>query len=514
MTMTTSIKSLAFSTLATSLLALPSANAQKTTTPAQIIRDDQGLARCLQIENDGVLLVWEQVSDLYQREITAIRLSEVKYKQGDHDKFTEGRLDCNEWEMMTGHAKRMLNKSLTLIEEGSSQALGVTLSQDVQASLHQVRSGATVFVSDYDSETLQPDTKSIIRNESLTLGNFDVERNRELSKKYGMGQVGRVYKALLETDPYARQFSQFIEENKTKSLSLAERLGKTRILVAPGYMDGPEQSVIRPLLDSFAALGIKVERLQLDSLQTIGNNAHQIVAQLDNITSNGEDVILFGASKGAPEILAALWYLRDYIDHKLVSPEVYGQVKAVVTLAGMTASSFWVEWGKTRVLWEVLKWTSLKKKAKELGVDENNTPLRPGFVSMAEKTTSYIYEKIGDELPISPVYVNAISVLPGNGLAADPDIRALQDQMARKGGIFPKHGANDGFMEYPGTSFPVRWRDNGLEFYPFVGSASHKFLDGTFAGFSLVEEAQRQGFVESFMHSVLDAIDLKERNKN
>ena len=121
--------------------------------------------------------------------------------------------------------------------------------------------------------------------------------------------------------------------------------------------------------------------------------------------------------------------------------------------------------------------------------------------SMKTITTAFIrgyVKNIWPKLPKNLVIVNLVGTLLDGLSTPGSTIRIVQDQLIRTQ-LTNNLGANDGYIEYPGTMVPS---GVGRKSVVLVANASHNFLDGSFERLDF----NSQGGLEKILSSVLSSL--------
>jgi hypothetical protein len=117
-------------------------------------------------------------------------------------------------------------------------------------------------------------------------------------------------------------------------LASDEELSKFRFVLVSGFMSGCVHGSFDVYSDADEPLlvhHVTLERITLEGMQSVEDDARQIVNQLKASTSTQDDrrLILIGYSKGAADLQGAILHIQNE------SPELNARVAALVTVAGM-----------------------------------------------------------------------------------------------------------------------------------------------------------------------------------
>ena len=505
---------------ALSLLASPLAHARSLPNE-QVIFDEQGLPRCIvnSVAPDQSLLLFWNERTYYRRDVFAATLHELGYLQLPFEYFSR---NCSHWSayrdaLLQGHfwenrvGTRLTPGARTLIRYGHT----FMWNEKVEANLDEVRTGSSVMQ--------RPSAENFLSQH--TIGLFTRDVNRKLTSTYGVGFAAEVFKRWLERQPgnaalKLRIRTAIAEVKQDYALNLKNKIKNYSVLIEQGFMQTFGQNRLQPLIDELHRLGVEVGQFRNDPVGSITENARRVHDQLfswmtfhsQQRSNLGNSVILICASKGVPEVLTALAQLNQenrlevsirsaastQIPAKHMSqPQKLVKVAAVITLAGMMEGSFLSDWagsGPQRLF--------IRKALNRDAVDPAAivTSLT-GFFDMSTLALKRFSDSYHRFLP-SIRYFSFVGIIPGNGIGRDPDIMNLQNQLSIPYAAF--HGANDGYIEYPGTVIPRAW---GLPSNEIVFDSSHVILDGFYDGSDLQDHKVRQEIIDGIFKAILDDIE-------
>jgi hypothetical protein len=462
-----------------------------------VFSDSGGMPKCLAIDQTKhILFSWSQ--DLYSREIFASLEDGAAAKTDDCT--SKDRHFINEKKELT----KLSAQEITLKPEDTS-VFGFQLSDEVLASLKQVRNGANL---------LRPSDE--ITAEAFLLKHplpqFTVEVNRELTEKYGVGFVSELYKLTLIQSPANAMMREKILSNinlekQNSAPLLSQEFKDYTVVIVYGYgykLNGNRR--FADLRNDLIEFGLDVQAADTDPFGDTAENSKIVTSLLTNLINQGRKIILLAGSVGGTEALGAV---ADVAKDQATLPTKpnRGSVEAVVNLSGIVTGSFLIDWATSNALiWHFVK-SQLYKQFNAQGAGLTSDKAVDSIRGLGKKYTQAFYVEHPVGYDKHPLYLNVVGVTGGNGLIKDASINKLQDQAIRPQ-IKKGFGANDGYIEYPGTEVPAA---AGLETYTVAFDASHVILDGSFEGISMAEKPTRQLVLKGMLQSIADV--FAARNK-
>ncbi|MGE3261776.1 MAG: hypothetical protein AB7K68_08370 [Bacteriovoracia bacterium] len=425
---------------------------------AGVIYDKGGMPRCISMEGRDLLLLWD-ASDLYSREIYTLDTGTYTAR----DTMNPQTYNCHS---LPAKLSEVPKSDLTVLAKGAKSVGPFSLaSARMQKSLDQIRNGATA----YREET---DAKSFLRK--YPISNFTLETNRRLTAMYGVGFVSEIYAEIIASDPNNKAFSDLINGNLRSQASDLAAVKKNRTVI---YVKGIGHELNNSkqydvFVDNLRKGGVEVKIVKTHSWDTIDTNAAIVKRALEIELKKGKSLILIGLSKGGSESLLALSMLSKTLDAK---PAGYGKVEAYLGLSGVYGGSFLVDWAGSlpqRLIMSHLMKDEYEKEGKKL-------PTIDGILDVKSEPVADVMKQVAHNgLPQETTYFSIVGAITGDGLAAKTSyIRSLQQDIIRA--QLDGYGANDGYIEYPGTAVPKK-----LVKKSYIGSlnASHSLVDGTYQG--------------------------------
>ncbi|MBL7714119.1 MAG: hypothetical protein JNL01_01550 [Bdellovibrionales bacterium] len=438
----------------------------------------QGFRKCIPLESDrNLFLIWNE-SDLYAREI--------KYRISGHP--------CSNYSRVVN--RRGLFKTL------KPDQTDIHLSKRTLAELDQVRRGAT--------EPLDPEMTAFQFIRKNPIYNFTVESNQVLTAKYGHGFSQDVYRewvriqgpnAIVQDQLFSRfqQMQGMSREQRNQHLRQANPTNAV-LLVALGlnWEEEPNEDsrdYVVAFFDLVRSLGIDVKILHRERYGTLEVNHDLLVPQIRDVLSQGRDVILYGLSKGAPEILsAASEVVGPYLDsnrHQTRLPMGWGRVSGAFLGSPMIGGAFVARaFGKRER-------PGFRNFFSFIGFDDVAGTLNV-LPSMSPKSMDRWMAPVYEKLPDDVRYLTASGVIGGNGLLVD-DTTGMNAFISMNRKYRFSKAANDGFIEFPGTQLPVKkFTDSPL----VLIQASHMILDGYWNGVSLRDTETRHAAFTTFLSAI------------
>jgi hypothetical protein len=447
-----------------------------TSALAGVTYDKGGMPNCIAIEDRNLLILWNK-ADAYSREIYTV------------DSGTTSGVDVYNCQNPPEFAN-VPNDDKQLLPKGAKSVGVFSLnSPRIQKSLAQIRAGANSYREEADA-------KSFLRK--FPILNFSVATNRKLTAMYGVGFTSEIYSEVVAADANNKAFSDLIANNLHVSAEELAPLTKNREVI---YVKGLAHELSSSkqydvLVDNLRAAGMAVKVVKTNSYDTISKNAGIVKAALDMELKSGKNLILVGLSKGGSESLLGLSMLTSKLEGA-GKPAGYGKVEAYLGLSGVYGGSFLVDYAGKMPL-QLIFGQVLKNEYKD---DGKVLPSLDGVLDIRSESMDSVMKQVAQNgLPQETSYFNLIGTMSGDGLAAKGNyIRRLQDEMIRT--RLENYGANDGYIEYPGTAIPQK-----LVKKSFTASmnSSHALIDGTFLNEPVV--GGKDNVVNAISISVLQLI--------
>ena len=450
-------------------------------------RGDYDRPRCLVVPGGekNLFFKWKE-SDHYSREILAKVSSS----------------DCENWKWIkeTKLGWKPLSDTATTFE-------GIEITDQLKERLFTIRQGGRDFVPSYWS------AKDYLQFNPIK--EYTRATNIELTQKFGHGFSGAIYREWLLSqannrsirDQLVRDMKMHLGLGNKKSIEhLRSKMKNTVILVSMGLNWGDTINEKTPnyvieFFDQMKSLGMQTKILKRNPLGLLHDNIRELEPQVLSEIKSGKDVILFGLCKGAPEIMAATAnVLKPYLDSNRKQtklPEGYGHIAGVMHFSPMFSGIYWADFANQipglESLGSVLASQHLIPSVQEFA--EWIKPLK----TMDTKTVEPLVQQFTREMPSDITYFSAIGVIPGNGLIGANDTTAMNPFIEGNRKFNIAHGANDGFIQYPGLELPQTISENLIQI-PMQGS--HMLGDGKFEGFNLKKKEN----VLSLYRSILEIV--------
>lgn len=445
--------------------------------------------RCLTkpVSRDHLFFSWKE-SEKTEREIWA-RLR---------------RLPCDRWRQA---GSLFSTRSWVRVLPAQDVVFGVRLDEQTREALRQVRYGA------------QEIRKERTADEWLLAHPFQkytFEVNRQLTRRFGMGFSGDVYRAWIESSPrnqlakdrFRSSFESALRDPRGSVERLRERSRSLKILVSLGMGWNPDKVEPGGDVDDFTrevrTLGIPVTLLKNHPYEDFDGNVGILREQLDRELRSGSDVILLGLCKGSVELLAATSAVtRGYLDadrtQKGREPG-RGRVLAYVNLSGLIGGTF---------LGDALEQVPGRETIASMLRDEftgtkheiGQALLQLRKMSFGE-TMSFNRRTWMKGLASDSLYVNVLGIPPVKGYAdfEGPFIKGMRKWIRR---LRLTDAANDGYIEYPKQEIPA---GTGARELTLVFPASHMLWDGVYEGQPMNQAPSRKALLMAILQTVLDSL--------
>lgn len=432
--------------------------------------DAKGLPRCVENGNRRGFMWWNVNENRYNRDVFVVQPARVGW-------------DCNDWVTVSGwggtHIQAAVKVKRAEVYKSSVKTIQrINISKELSERLAQIQLGA----SEYRSEKTGAQW---LKNNPLN--DYNIQLNAELTKRFGIGFTGEIYKAFVETRPQNSKIKNELVKRIEKSINnpaeqkreLAARSGKVKLLVSLGLgwvrgkkMEGPYD--VPRLEQDLKSIGLNYSVLENKPFGRVKSNSQMLAVQIQEELEKGNDIMLMGACKGTAEIMNALAMIPNLVDAngKQTNPK-YGRVIGVLSLSGLMKGSFLAEWisglnDKKFFNWlfRVLKdgpFPSMHDIGTIIGVapDLSTTQMEQDYAAYSKR------------VPKDIVYFNALGVMPGNGLMSDSPVAELQNKVIVP--ILKNANANDGYIDYPSSAIPDSM---AKRVYSVVFDASHMIVDG------------------------------------
>lgn len=477
----------------------------------QAALDDLGIPHCIagqapthSGDSKGLLLFWSR--DPYQQTIRAVPLDRnntvaIMTNQGGAGPGRQAEqplrdYDCSDWKTLSDHARG--GHLGTVLNGADTEIDGYAIDDQTRLALQQVRAGASQFHSESTPDAFLA---------AHPIGDYTVAIDRDLTNRFGVGFTTAIYKAWVGANPTDAAFRSEIVSGmsafaaSSHQAMLAQRF-PNRVLV---YVKGLGHELVsakrfNALEDQLKVLGIPMVSVDTPSFDPVRGNAEKIRTQIDAVLSQGKNVILIALSKGATESIYALSELKPKLEGA-ARPQGYGKLEAFISLSGVFAPSYLINWADSFPKWFILE-NQLHKQFVASGLP---VPDVTGIKDLDVPHMTQIEAEISHAgIPQQTLYINLIGAIPGDGIAADPSIQAIQNSLVRP--MMGGYGANDGYVEYPGDQLPKAWVSGA---HSLVIDSSHSIIDGSLQGMPLSTPDGARALVGALLTNVLDQIDGK-----
>ncbi len=478
-----------------------------------VVLDSKGMPRCIQSDSasqPSLLLAWNP-TDRFARDVLAVPMDAafqqritVYYKPANPHVAPRATpdLNCSSWEAFSKIGLDVLKG--TVIPANATQADGFSLTDgNLPQALAEIRVAANEYHAEKDGVTW-------LANHPIR--SFTTDINRQLTARFGAGFTGEIYQAWIMSFPKNAAFrnavmaqSRFV--SRQSDGFIAGRFGNRTIVYVKGL--GHELAAAQRfdvMVEELKAIGAPVVTVDTPSFDPVRSNAARIGATVDQVLSQGRDVILISLSKGGLESLLALSQLRPKLEGSSHAPG-YGYVHAFISMSGVMAPSFLVSFVSGLPQWLIAQY-ELQKEYTDEGL---SSPSVSGLKDLNSSRLPQIMAEIQKNgIPQTPIYVNLVGAREGDGLAKDPTVRELQDSVVRRlGSYIGPYGANDGYVEYPGTQLPPGTVANQ---YVLAVDGSHALIDGEVDGLQLSDPKVVREFMGGTLLQIIKEADGVSNN--
>ena len=256
-----------------------------------------------------------------------------------------------------------------------------------------------------------------------------------------------------------------------------------------------------PMIADMRSLGLETRVAYTQPYGRTPENAEALYYQIYNLIQEGREVLLFSASNGSLQTLAGLALFVERQQKGLMQAPGAGHIRAFVTLSGVMYGAFAADFATGFPQWLMIK-RNLSKGLQAQGISLDAFDNLDSFKDLRVDFVSGYAEKYQKDLPRDIPYINLIGTPRGTGLVKDPAMGLLQTQIVRP--LLDHYGANDGYIEFPGTETPAAW---GLNSYQAVVDASHAIMDGNFEGNDLTQPGPRHQMIAALLNVVGDLVE-------
>jgi len=466
--------------LSVSISAAASAATAAATVPAVIIKDEGGMPRCFQSSQNpyqGFVIGWNK-SQQYYRDIEILAFNDYRTRE-----FVMGLPSCANWKELVNaiDTLRTRNAQFEIIPTQAIEHRGLLLGAEAVFQMHMIRNGSNAIPN-------PPLVADYLR--ANPIGRFTKEVNRELSYRYGMPFAAALYREWRENRPSERAFRQRVLNlaQKSSSTNLGAIYRGHKVVVVRGFAEGDYSGRTYELTELLRSLNVSVERIQTGGFAAMADNVGRIAVDLEARLRNGERLVLIGASKGVPELFAALAQLN------VEQQNWPGHVEAVISISGNIGGSFLAEWATTSGAW-----SSVESRLRQEIDAPSSVDLRRTVESLTPAYVQRFLAPVWSRLPKRTRYFDLSAVLRTEGAVKDKFVTNMQRELFNRW-FFPMHGANEGYVEYPGTDLP---EDKLSQVYHLTFDASHSVLDGRIGPYVLTDPGTQERVLSAIMTAVI-----------
>ena len=494
-------KNSAFTVIATFLVSLTTVQVTSAGEKARnrVFFDHRGMPRCIEdtFGSDGILIEWD-LNDHYVPELWAHRLSEISASSPSDFNWSVNSVpkNCAYWQELLPAADRIPGFRFTATDVEVAE---IEIPDSARESLEQLALGGSKFRTEKNAEAYLSSHPGF---------DYTVQTNRQLTHDYGAAFSSQVYKSWIESFAANQQFKASVLENlkdrqspssqspSSEKIREFTELPQITFFIVPGITEvidvnlpeikkGPATHVYEDL----KSLGAKVHAVATGPLDYVEDNVEIIKTDLRALLSSGQNVILMGMSKGMAESIQALGQLGENPGYDSFT----GKVLGVINLSGLLRGTSYADFGHHNLLLQMLR--SLNSV---FGGDSYE------YLRTAETlTTERLEPAFNQYTPLFPkrlLVLNITGIIPGNGVATDPYMGALQKAINRE--MMPQLGITDGNIEHPTTLFRPSEIDGQV--YTMAFDSSHVLLDGFCSGFALSDPLVRKQMLKAILETFLD----------
>jgi hypothetical protein len=479
-----------------------------------IYSSEGGMPRCFEQadrgDSDGLMIFFSR--DKYERQVYDLNLNHAfsvfLRDSGPMDirksiaKGARFNIFCKNWKGVTDVRLTDFKAMMKEVTPQTTQIEGYVFDPKTLKAFEQIRGGGDEYTDLTPAQFLAANP----------IEEFTTEINRQLTARFGVGYAGQVYKSWILSNPTNMKFANQVKTDipsflgaKAAGPVLTQTFKKRVVLLVKGL--GNDQISAKRydfLAILLPQLGIDLKILAPGAYAPLLDNAAMVQAKIDEILSAGSDLVVISLSKGTIESALAISRLR----HKIETQPGYGKVRAFVSLSGIYDASFLLTFATQPLIGMISKYL-IRKDYRDNGQVPPYT--LEGINDLSEARMAIFRGEIErNGLPQNINFVSVVTIPPGHGLSKDVAISALQDGISRR--FISWAGANDGYVEFPGTMVPRSWTTKR---YVMSTDASHVFIDGQFAGYKLDDDHQdnRRALIGSMMSQIGKILDREDRSK-
>ncbi len=363
----------------------------------------------------------------------------------------------------------------------------------------QVALGGNTFRSEDSAE-------DYLKNHPIR--DFSLALNRELTGKYGIAFTSQIYKAWIESQSRNAEFKSkmldYFEKIKTGNVKpVKDRYKKHTVFIVKGIAHTLNNNKrFSGLINHIKDMGIEVVVGETLPFGRLKENEEMLNAQLEPLLAQGKHLIVISGSKGSTDVLGAMANFSSRTDGPN-RQSGYGSFDGMINFSGVIAGAFVTDWITAFPQWDLMVRKLLFSQFNQLGANLKSPSELDGFKDLTQKACLSYFKVKAALLPRSTQYVSLVGTLLDDGLTKDEDILAVQNEVTRK--RLSGYGANDGYVEFPGTTFPESW---GLNQYTLAVNAGHSIKEGTFEGHDLMDRQEFHTMLEALLQTLGDSLGL------
>lgn len=374
------------------------------------------------------------------------------------------------------------------IKESTESILEIPLEDKIKSKLNMILAGATEYnpyLSGHDFWE---------KNPGLT---YNLQLNRELTKKYGMKFSNEVYESFLrtpkqqkETQALLNKIDHILEEGISPIYTKGEN--KLKVILSHGFgmgaSDVEEKSQVeRDLEITLSEVGINLEVLKKGPYSPIEENAEKIHQDLKRLLEGDDDFVLLLISKGLPDVMVSLKDLN-----------ITKRLKGIISVVGLSGGTFLCEAAYELNFVKTFEYLFSQNK-----VGQSITTSK----TLCENDMRLRQEEYLAHFPMNIPLVEVVSIPSDYGKPSrhlSDTIKMAFDSMDL---LKMVEGANDGIIEHPNTLLPENTFEKRKR---FIIKGSHIVLDGFFENLDLTKAEIKKAFFNALATSVLEMSEKRD----
>lgn len=332
---------------------------------------------------------------------------------------------------------------------------------------------------------------------------YTLELNRELSRKYGQIFSAKVFNAFVQTKKVNKDLlnnilADFKNKNTNTSTPPFKKLkGKIKLVVSfgLGWKEGYGMNVpyyIEDFLNDMKSLGLDVAFMKKNPFGSVEGNIEKLIPELKKALENGEDIIFVSLCKGTPELLAAEAELMRSLDG---DSKKSGKILGHINLSGMLTGAIFSDFAEEVIMPKMI--APLMKLVPFAGIRDTGMMV-DALSYMKSSVIQDTIQMAQPHLDKNIFYINVTGApMSTQVLEGDSPMKMVVEYSAKKKFI---DGANDGFLELPGTLIPKEISENQAT---LMLDSTHLLSDGQLHGYRIDDKNTRRSLYFSIVKEIL-----------